>query len=91
MEEAEVYASYTTADNEPVAVRARRAFEALAGSGQAVLVPSGGGSDANDVNARYLRACGLGIGAENCHNLSERMSFSQLELLSRWMLRMVRS
>ena len=86
-----MYASYTTADNEPVAVRARRAFEALAGSGQAVLVPSGGGSDANDVNARYLRACGLGIGAENCHSVSERMSLSQLELLTRWVVQIVRS
>jgi len=56
-----------------------------------VLVPSGGGSDANDVNARYLRACALGSGAEKCHSLSERMSFSQLELLSRWMLQVVRS
>ena len=54
-------------------------------------VSAGGGSDANEFNARGVRACVLGIGAENCHNLSERMSFSQLELLSRWMLRMVRS
>ena len=49
-----------------------------------------GGSDANELNGRGVRACVLGIGAENCHSVSERMSLSQLELLTRWVLQIVR-
>ena len=86
----QVYAGYVLAEDDPVVARARRAFEALSTGAQAALVRSGGGSDANELNARGVPACVLGIGAENCHSVSERMSLSQLELLTRWVLQIVR-
>ena len=52
-------------------------------------VTAGGCSDANEFNARGVRACVLGIGAENCHSVSERMRLSQLELLTRWVVQIV--
>jgi len=34
-------------------------------------------------------ACVLGIGAEQCHSVHERLSVSQLELLAEWVLEIV--
>lgn len=82
------YAGYTLSDDEPVVTRARRAFENL-NPGGSRLVTSGGGSDANEFNARGLRACVLGIGAEGCHSVAERISLDQLELLTSWVLEML--
>jgi tripeptide aminopeptidase len=83
------YAGYTLGADEAAVVEARRAFEALEGGETSELVRSGGGSDANELNARGVRACVLGIGAENCHSVAERISVSQLELLTRWLLQIV--
>jgi tripeptide aminopeptidase len=82
------YAGYTLSDNEPVVARARQAFENL-NPGGSQLVTSGGGSDANEFNARGLRACVLGIGAEGCHSVAERICLDQLELLTTWVLKML--
>ena len=82
------YAGYTLSDDEPVVTRARQAFENL-DPGGSQLVTSGGGSDANEFNARGLRACVLGIGAEGCHSVAERISLDQLELLTSWLLKML--
>lgn len=82
------YAGYTLDQAEHVVARARRAFEGLR-PGESQLVSSGGGSDANEFNARGLRSCVLGIGAEGCHSVAERISIDQLELLTRWVLKML--
>ena len=82
------YAGYTLAENEPLVRRARQAFDALQ-AGPSQVVATGGGSDANEFNARGLRACVLGIGAEACHSVAERISIEQLELLARWVLQIV--
>jgi tripeptide aminopeptidase len=82
------YAGYTLSDDEPVVTRARQAFENL-NPGGSQLVTSGGGSDANEFNARGLRACVLGVGAEDCHSVAERISLDQLELLTSWVLKML--
>lgn len=82
------YSGYTLAEDEPLVLRARQAFEALQ-PGSSQLVATGGGSDANEFNARGLRACVLGIGAEACHSVAERISIEQLDLLTRWVHQIV--
>jgi len=82
------YSGYTFAEDEPLVLRARQAFGALQ-AGPSKLVATGGGSDANEFNARGLRACVLGIGAEACHSVAERISIEQLDLLTRWVIKIV--
>lgn len=82
------YSGYTLAEDERLVLRAQQAFEALQ-AGPSQLVATGGGSDANEFNARRLRACVLGIGAEACHSVAERISIEQLDLLTRWLLKIV--
>jgi tripeptide aminopeptidase len=84
----QLYAGYRLAPEDPVITLAERSFAAL-GSGPSTLVQSGGGSDANELNARGLRACVLGIGAEACHSVNERISQAQLHLLTAWTLELV--
>jgi tripeptide aminopeptidase len=85
----EEYAGYRLAEDDPVVEDAREAFDRLETGRQANLVTTGGGSDANEFNARGLHACVLGIGAEECHSVRERISIDELELLTRWVLRLV--
>jgi tripeptide aminopeptidase len=82
------YAGYELAENNPVVALAGRAFAALDG-GSSELLRSGGGSDANELNARGITACVLGIGAEACHSVQEHISVSELELLTAWTLEIV--
>ena len=82
------YTGYELAENDPVVALAGRAFAALDGS-PSRLLRSGGGSDANELNDRGITACVLGIGAEACHSVQERISVSELELLTAWALEIV--
>jgi tripeptide aminopeptidase len=83
------YTGYHLAEGDPVVLRARQAFDSLASARASALVVSGGGSDANEFNARGLRSCVLGIGAEGCHTVAERVRISDIELLTRWVMRTV--
>jgi tripeptide aminopeptidase len=85
----QLYAGYELAENNPVVALARRAFASVDGGGVSTLLRSGGGSDANELNVRGITACVLGIGAEACHSVHERISISELELLTAWALEIV--
>jgi tripeptide aminopeptidase len=78
------YAGYALAPTSPLVRLATRAFAAI--GGQATQVRSGGGSDANEFNARGLPACVLGIGAEDCHSVNEHISIAELVKLADWIL-----
>jgi tripeptide aminopeptidase len=84
----ELYTGYVLADDDAVVALARGAFAAIdaGGTSTSTSIRSGGGSDANELNARGVRACVLGIGAQDCHSVRERISVQQLELLTVWML-----
>jgi tripeptide aminopeptidase len=84
-----LYAGYQLAEDDPLVAAASRAFAALGAGEPSRLVPSGGGSDANELNARGIAACVLGIGAEGCHSVQERISLLELERLTRWVLALV--
>ena len=85
----QLYAGYELAHNNPVVALASQAFAAVDGGGTSTLLRSGGGSDANELNVRGITACVLGIGAEACHSVQERMRISELELLTTWTLEIV--
>jgi tripeptide aminopeptidase len=85
----QVYAGYELAEDNAVVALARRAFATLDPRHVSTLLRSGGGSDANEFNVRGITACVLGIGAEGCHSVHERISVSELELLTAWALEIV--
>jgi len=85
----QLYAGYELAENSAVVELARRAFASVGGGGSSALLRSGGGSDANELNVRGISACVLGIGAEACHSVHERISVAELELLTAWALEIV--
>jgi tripeptide aminopeptidase len=89
MDAKQEYRGYDLSADDPVVLRAREAFEGLDAGRVGSLISSGGGSDANEFNARGLRTCVLGIGAEGCHTVSERVRVSEIELLTRWVLGIV--
>jgi tripeptide aminopeptidase len=76
------YAGYALPQDSRVVQLAERACVSI--GGQPRRVRSGGGSDANELNARSLPACVLGIGAESCHSVSERVAISELVRLTEW-------
>ena len=78
------YAGYALPAASPLVRLAERAFASV--GGQPTQVRSGGGSDANEFNARGLPACVLGIGAENCHSVNEHISIDALVELTHWIL-----
>jgi tripeptide aminopeptidase len=80
----QVYAGYRLSESAPSVVSARRAFTSL--GGVAELASTGGGSDANEFNAKSLECCVLGIGAEACHSVRERISVDELVRLAQWSL-----
>jgi tripeptide aminopeptidase len=84
-----LYVGYELPATDPVVGLAGRAFAAIDGGGASRLVRSGGGSDANELNANAITACVLGIGAEHCHSVQERIAVSELELLTTWILELV--
>ncbi|MBV9582888.1 MAG: M20/M25/M40 family metallo-hydrolase, partial [Chloroflexi bacterium] len=86
----EVYRGYALDPELPLIALARRAFASLGTDRVGELVRTGGGSDANEFNTRGLVACVLGIGAENCHSVQERMRLSELVLLTEWVIEIVR-
>ena len=45
----------------------------------------------NELNERGVIAGVLGIGAENCHSVHERLAVAELELLTDWVLEIVRA
>jgi tripeptide aminopeptidase len=83
------YAGYVLDAQTPVVQLASSAFAHLEDGGSSQLLKTGGGSDANEFNARGVVACVLGIGAEQCHSVHERLSVSQLELLTEWVLEII--
>jgi tripeptide aminopeptidase len=83
------YAGYELDPHAEVVDLARRAFASLTGGGPSRLLRTGGGSDANELNNRGIAACVLGIGAQGCHSVHERISVNELELLSAWALEIV--
>jgi tripeptide aminopeptidase len=84
-----LYAGYQLAEDDAVVTTASRAFGALQGGRPSRLLRSGGESDANELNARGISSCVLGIRAEGCHSVHERISVSELELLTDWVLELV--
>jgi tripeptide aminopeptidase len=89
IESEQLYAGYELDPSDPVIQLASAAFARL-GGGSGRLLKIGGGSDANELNVRGVIACVLGIGAENCHSVHEHMSVAELELLTAWVLEIVR-
>ncbi len=85
----QLYAGYQLSDADDVVARPSRAFASLARGGPSTLIRTGGGSDANEFNARGLPASVLGIGAEGCHSVQERISVAELERLTSWVLALV--
>src|SRR5205823_14648853 len=87
------YAGYERGARDDVVRLASDAFARLqrGGGGPSSLLRTGGGSDANERNSRGIVACVLGIGAERCHSVHERIAVAQLELLSTWVLEIVNS
>jgi tripeptide aminopeptidase len=85
----QLYGGYALAEDNGVVSLARRAFASVDGGGSSTLLRSGGGSDANELNVRGITACVLGIGAEACHSVHERISIGELELLTAWALEIV--
>jgi len=80
----QVYTGYQLLETSPAVRLAQRAFAAL--GGQAQLASTGGGSDANEFNAAGLECSVLGIGAEACHSVRERVAISELVRLTDWVL-----
>jgi tripeptide aminopeptidase len=78
------YAGYALPSASPLVRLAERAFTSI--GGEPTQVRSGGGSDANEFNARGLPACVLGIGAENCHSVTEHIAVTELVKLAHWIL-----
>jgi tripeptide aminopeptidase len=85
----QVYAGYELAESDAVVALAGRAFATLEPGHVSPLLRSGGGSDANELNVRGITACVLGIGAESCHSVEERISIAELERLTAWALEIV--
>jgi len=83
----QLYAGYELAETDAVVALAARAFTRVGGA--SAFLRSGGGSDANEFNVRGIPACVLGIGAEACHSVDERLKVSELELLTTWALEIV--
>lgn len=83
------YAGYELDPHHPVIQLASASFGRL-GGGSSQLLRTGGGSDANELNERGVVACVLGIGAEHCHSVHERIAVAELELLAAWVLEIVR-
>ena len=79
-----VYVGYRLSETAAAVQQAQRAFAAV--GGVAELGSTGGGSDANEFNAAGLECCVLGIGAEACHSVRERITVSELARLTDWVL-----
>jgi tripeptide aminopeptidase len=82
-----VYRGYRLDDTAPSVERARRAFAVLGET--AHTATTGGGSDANEFNAAGLECCVLGIGAEACHSVRERIAVRELSRLADWVLAII--
>jgi tripeptide aminopeptidase len=82
------YAGYALAADSPLMRLAEQAFSSI--GGESTQVRSGGGSDANEFNARGLPACVLGIGARDCHSVGEHIAIAELVRLTEWVLAIIR-
>jgi tripeptide aminopeptidase len=82
------YAGYALPTDSPLIRLAEQAFSSI--GGQSTRVRTGGGSDANELNARGLPACVLGIGAEDCHSVREHIAIAELVRLTEWVLAIIR-
>ncbi len=86
----EQYTGYELEPNHSLVTLARNAFKQVDGDRRIELVRTGGGSDANEFNSQDLPSCVLGIGAENCHSVHERMNVAELERLTEWVIAIVK-
>jgi len=75
------YRPYRLEADAPVVVMARRALERI--GLPVTLEPTGGGSDANDLNAKGLPTVVLGSGLRDPHTVEESFAVADLVLLSR--------
>jgi tripeptide aminopeptidase len=82
-----VYRGYRLDDTAACVERARRAFASLGEVPHTAT--TGGGSDANEFNAAGLECCVLGIGAEDCHSVRERIAVRELGRLADWVLAVI--
>jgi tripeptide aminopeptidase len=82
-----VYRGYRLDDTATSVEHARRAFASLGEAAQTAT--TGGGSDANEFNAAGLECCVLGIGAEACHSVRERIAVRELVRLADWVLAII--
>jgi len=82
-----VYRGYRLDDAAECVERARRAFAFLGEAARTAT--TGGGSDANEFNAAGLHCCVLGIGAQGCHSVRERIAVRELDRLANWVLAIV--
>ena len=80
----QVYAGYQLSQTAPAVQQAQRAFTSMGASPE--LASTGGGSDANEFNAAGLECCVLGIGAQACHSVHERITLDELARLTDWVL-----
>jgi tripeptide aminopeptidase len=76
----QVYAGYRLSETAPSVQQAQRAAATMGALPE--LASTGGGSDANEFNAAGLECCVLGIGAEACHSVHERITVSELGRLA---------
>ena len=82
------YPSYRFSPDTPTIVAARTALERI---GVPVrLVPSGGGSDANILNAKGLPSVVLGTGMVDPHTVNEHIAVKDLVLLTALTLELVK-
>lgn len=83
----EEYRAYRHEPDSPVVLAASRALGRLGIA--PTLAPTGGGSDANDLNAKGLPAVVMGCGMVGTHTLEESFAVANLVLLSRTVIELI--
>jgi tripeptide aminopeptidase len=78
------YAGHRLPPDSAVVRLAQAAMEMVGGNATTTL--TGGGSDANEFNALGIECRVLGIAAERCHSVRERIAVSELVRLAAWVL-----
>ena len=82
------YTGYTQPDDEPLVITVVEACKRL--GLKPVIGSTGGGSDANIMNANGIKAVVLGTGMDKVHTTSERITVKNLEDTARLALELMR-